>query len=77
MFYRADAYLTRAAGTGLGLSLVRTIVRAHGGTVRIETGLDGQGSQFRIRLPLTKAAVPAATAMSEPDDSMSPRMEGA
>ena len=75
MFYRADAYLTRAAGTGLGLSLVRTIVKAHRGTVRIETGLDGRGSLFRIRLPLTKAAVAAATAMSEPDDSMSPRPE--
>lgn len=75
MFYRADAYLTRAAGTGLGLSLVRTIVKAHRGTVRIETGLDGRGSLFRIRIPLTKAAVPAAAAMSEPDVSMSPRPE--
>ena len=75
MFYRADAYLTRAAGTGLGLSLVRTIVRAHRGTVRIETGLDGQGSCFRIRLPLTRAAVPETAPMSEPDDSMSPRTE--
>ena len=55
MFYRADAYLTRAAGTGLGLSLVRTIVRAHKGWVRIENGLDGKGSTFRIRVPLTRA----------------------
>ena len=60
MFYRADAYLTRAAGTGLGLSLVRTIVKAHKGWVRIENGLDGRGSTFRIRLPLTKAKLPPA-----------------
>jgi len=71
MFYRADAYLTRAAGTGLGLSLVRTIVKAHRGTVRIETGLGGQGSLFRIRLPLTRTKI----AVSEPDDSMTPNPE--
>ena len=59
MFYRAEAYLTRAAGTGLGLSLVRTIVKAHKGWVRIENGLGGQGSTFRIRLPLTRQKIPA------------------
>lgn len=64
MFYRADAYLTRAAGTGLGLSLVRTIVRAHRGTVRIETGLNGQGTLFRIRIPTSRAAAASLAASS-------------
>lgn len=55
MFYRAENYLTRSvAGTGLGLALVRTIVRAHHGRIRIEPGPGGVGTTFRIRLPLTR-----------------------
>jgi signal transduction histidine kinase len=61
MFYRAEQYLTQAvAGTGLGLALVRTIVRAHGGSVRIETGDGGKGTLFRLRFPLTREPLPAA-----------------
>jgi two-component system phosphate regulon sensor histidine kinase PhoR len=70
MFYRADAYLTRAAGTGLGLSLVRTIVKAHKGSVRIETGLNGHGSLFRVRLPLSRVSAARAEPASAPDDSI-------
>jgi signal transduction histidine kinase len=60
MFYRADAFLNRSVqGTGLGLALVRTIVRAHKGTVRIETGENGVGTTFRVRIPLAKGPLPA------------------
>jgi PAS domain S-box-containing protein len=38
-------------GTGLGLYIVRNIVVAHGGCVEAESEL-GQGSTFRVRLPL-------------------------
>jgi two-component system OmpR family sensor kinase len=52
-FYRADPARSRhAGGSGLGLSIVRAIVRAHGGTVGIVTG-DGQGTTVRVALPLT------------------------
>ncbi len=52
MFYRAEQLLTQpVSGTGLGLALVRTIVRAHGGTIDIETGRQGQGTRFRLRFP--------------------------
>lgn len=37
-------------GTGIGLSVVREAVRAHGGEVHVTTGL-GQGACFRITLP--------------------------
>jgi signal transduction histidine kinase len=64
MFYRAENFLTRTvAGTGLGLALVRTIVRAHRGRIRLEPGQDGVGSLFRVRLPLARrgaVALPAA-----------------
>jgi signal transduction histidine kinase len=54
MFYRADALLTQVPGTGLGLALVRTIVRSHHGSIRVETGDGDRGTCFRIRFPLPK-----------------------
>jgi signal transduction histidine kinase len=47
--YRGDQ--SRAErGLGLGLSLVRAIVRAHGGTVDVASQ-PGRGSTFTVRLP--------------------------
>jgi len=50
-FYRGGDEMTRTTqGTGLGLYLVRQIVRAHGGEVRVHrTGSDG--TVFRVGLP--------------------------
>jgi signal transduction histidine kinase len=51
-FYRCGDELTRTVrGTGLGLSLVKEIVAAHGGSVHVESE-PGKGSTFSIRLPL-------------------------
>jgi signal transduction histidine kinase len=41
----------RGSGTGLGLPLVREIVAAHGGTVRLESR-PGEGTDVLVRLPL-------------------------
>lgn len=41
----------RIEGTGLGLFIVKTIVEAHGGTVRAESE-DGNGSTFLVNLPI-------------------------
>jgi len=38
-------------GTGLGLSTSFSIVRRHGGTIRVES-TEGEGSSFEVRLPL-------------------------
>ncbi|MCH9025409.1 MAG: hypothetical protein IH931_08760 [candidate division Zixibacteria bacterium] len=53
-FYRGGDELTRRIkGSGLGLSLVRELVEAHGGTVSVVSEVT-KGSLFTIRLPLTK-----------------------
>jgi signal transduction histidine kinase len=50
-FYRVDEKLAGAtAGSGLGLSIVDAIVRAHGGHVDVSSA-PGQGSIFTVRLP--------------------------
>lgn len=42
-------YSTKEHGMGMGLSIVRTIVEAHDGSVQVE---NGSGAVFRVRLPL-------------------------
>jgi two-component system phosphate regulon sensor histidine kinase PhoR len=50
-FYTVDGGLDRrAGGAGVGLYLVREIVRLHEGTVRVESR-PGHGSLFAVRLP--------------------------
>ena len=60
-FRQMDASKTRQhGGLGLGLSIVRHLVEAHGGTVAAESDGVGHGSTFRVELPLRVEDVPGA-----------------
>ncbi len=59
MFTQADHSPTRQnGGLGIGLSLVRGLVEAHGGSVKATSDGPGAGSEIEVRLPATEAGVP-------------------
>jgi signal transduction histidine kinase len=63
-FYRVgDPLVHNTKGSGLGLSLVRHIVRAHGGEVTVESA-PGRGSKFIITLPVLASELQHGEALS-------------
>ena len=53
-FYQGKSALSQSVrGTGLGLTLVKHIVEAHGGRVYVKSEV-GQGSTFSLILPIEK-----------------------
>ena len=61
MFYRVRRTSERnIQGTGLGLFIVRTVVRLHKGKVWIESDGVGRGTTVHIRMPLIEVAGPEA-----------------
>lgn len=63
MFMQTAQSRTRAAGgLGIGLTLVNSLVRLHGGSVTARSAGVGQGSEFEVRLPLQDAARPVLQA---------------
>ncbi|HKP29958.1 MAG TPA: ATP-binding protein [Gemmatimonadales bacterium] len=52
LFMQADTSLERTtSGLGIGLTLVKSLVELHGGSVEARSDGAGQGSEFTIRLP--------------------------
>lgn len=57
-----QARKTADQGPGIGLAIVKTIVEAHGGTIRVESGV-GSGSTFTFTLPRRR---PTGAVLSKP-----------
>jgi signal transduction histidine kinase len=53
LFSQVRSHAARAdGGLGIGLSLVRSLVEMHGGSVEAHSDGAGQGSTFTVRLPI-------------------------
>lgn len=54
-FFRASTATSREIqGSGLGLSIVKTIIDLHGGTIAV-TSSEGAGTTFTVTIPLAPA----------------------
>ncbi|MBQ8160772.1 MAG: HAMP domain-containing protein, partial [Clostridia bacterium] len=66
-FYRSDAARKReSGGHGLGLSIARIIVMAHGGKIRVRSKL-GEGTSFFVVLPLEQIASGEISVEEQPE----------
>jgi signal transduction histidine kinase len=67
LFVQGRQSLDRSkGGLGLGLTLVRTLVALHGGTVEARSEGPGRGSQFVVRLPAASPTAPPRPRRSVP-----------
>jgi PAS domain S-box-containing protein len=82
-FRQGDPSTTRRyGGLGLGLSIVKNLVELHGGSVRVKSGGENQGSTFVIALPVShvgrderERARPSASSADPLDAIELPRLD--
>jgi PAS domain S-box-containing protein len=74
LFTQADRSLDRSeGGLGIGLTLVKSLVEMHGGSVRADSAGLGQGSCFTVRLPILHLEGGATGGQSAPLPQSLPR----
>jgi two-component system, OmpR family, phosphate regulon sensor histidine kinase PhoR len=66
-FFRASNAASNAIpGSGLGLSIVYTVIGHHNGTIELESAV-GKGTKVTVRIPLLGPAAPSAAPQAEED----------
>lgn len=65
-YFQIEASRTRSrGGLGLGLMLVKNFCELHGGSIQVESGGTGTGTEFIVRLPALQSAIHAPKGPSQ------------
>src|SRR5262249_16614370 len=76
-FRQADASTTRRhGGLGLGLSIVKSLVEMHQGTVQAQSPGEGQGATFIVCLPLAETHGPVFPRAEPVNQDFEPELQG-
>lgn len=76
MFAQLDRSLERAhSGLGIGLTLAKSLVEMHGGSISVRSEGPNRGSEFEVRLPLAQEGTgTAGTPAEEPGGEFDPKL---
>ncbi|MGE3958735.1 MAG: response regulator [Vicinamibacterales bacterium] len=76
LFVQVDQSLARSlGGLGLGLTIARSLVELHGGSISAHSDGEGRGAEFRVELPIEEVAALGPTARLDGDAAVQPPRE--
>jgi len=71
LFVQVDQSLARSlGGLGLGLTIARSLVELHGGTISASSEGEGRGAEFRVDLPIEEVAALAPASELPPENAL-------